>query len=151
MIKSLIKNNINYLIRLNYLMNSFYYPTPEKIIEYNLLMLSVLKIKKADKHELLSYQKLKTIIESCKAKEGDTYDKAVSLLKGLIQGHVFASGNRRTAFISVKDFVISNKERFRIKDHALQAKIMTGIREGYYEDNEIKEWIKNGKIREFKR
>ena len=28
---------------------------------------------------------------------------------------------------------------------------MLGIREGFYEDKEIKEWIKNGKIRKFKR
>ena len=31
------------------------------------------------------------------------------------------------------------------------AKIMTGIRENYYADEEIKNWIKHGTIREFKR
>ena len=33
----------------------------------------------------------------------------------------------------------------------MYAKVMTGIREGYYSDDEIVGWLKNGKIREFKR
>jgi len=73
------------------------------------------------------------------------------LLKGLIQTHPFASGNRRTAFIVAKEFVIINKENFGIKDDPSQSRIMLGIREGFYSDKEIKEWIKNGKIRKFKR
>ncbi len=31
------------------------------------------------------------------------------------------------------------------------SKIMIGIRENYYSNNEIKNWIKNGKIRKFER
>ena len=115
-------------------MSDIYYPTTDRIIEYNIFVLTLIKIKKADKHDLLSYKKLNDVLEACKNKEGDIYDKAVVLLKGLIQGHVFASGNRRTAFVAVKNFVISNKEKFRIKDHPMQAKIMTGIREGFYND-----------------
>ena len=127
------------------------YPTTEKIIEYNALALVLIKVKKADKPHILSKSRLVEIIEGCKKAEGDTYDKAVYLLKRLIQQHPFASGNRRTAFIATKDFVIINKMRFGIKDDPKQAKVMTGIREGFYTDDEIKEWIKNGKIREFTR
>ena len=83
--------------------------------------------------------------------EGNIYDKAVILLKGLIQKHPFASGNRRTAFIVTKDFIISNNEKFKIKDDPKYAKVMLGIREGYYQDKEIMGWIKDGKIRQFKR
>jgi len=50
-----------------------------------------------------------------------------------------------------KEFVIINKENFGIKDDPSQSRIMLGIREGFYSDKEIKEWIKNGKIRKFKR
>ena len=128
-----------------------YYPVLEKVIEYNLLVLTLIKAKKADKANLLSRERLEKVIEGCKNKEGDIYDKSVVLLKGLIQNHPFASGNRRTAFIVIKDFVINNNLKFGIRDHPSQAKIMTGIREGFYTDIEIKEWIKNGKIREFKR
>tara|TARA_Y100000310_G_scaffold334016_1_gene412786 strand:+ start:1167 stop:1493 length:327 start_codon:yes stop_codon:yes gene_type:complete len=108
-------------------------------------------VKKADKSEVLSHQKLINIIEGCKRLEGDTYNKAVFLLKELIQKHPFASGNRRTAFIVTKDFILNNKARFNIKDYPKQARIMLGIREGFYTDSEIKEWIKYGKIHEFKR
>lgn len=40
---------------------------------------------------------------------------------------------------------------FKIKDDPQQASVMRGIREGYYTEEEIKEWIKNGEIRAFKR
>ena len=127
------------------------YPTPEQIIEYNFLVLEMIKVKKADEPKLLSRIKLIEIIDDCKAKRSDVYDKAVILMKGLIQKHPFASGNRRTAFITTKDFVMSNKHRFGIKDDPAHTKVFQGIREHYYEDQEIKEWIKNGKIRKFKR
>jgi prophage maintenance system killer protein len=72
-------------------------------------------------------------------------------LEGLIKSHAFASGNRRTAFIITKHFIRKNKKVFRIKDDPKQAKVMTGIREDFYTHKEIKEWIKNGKIKAFKR
>ena len=50
-----------------------------------------------------------------------------------------------------KEFVIINKENFRIKDDPAQSKIMLGIMESFYSDKEIKDWIKNGKIRKFER
>ena len=128
-----------------------FYPTIEKVIEYNLMVLNLIKVKKADKPEVLSRQKISEVIEDCKKLKGDTYDKAVILLKGLIQKHPFASGNRRTAFIVAKEFVISNNETFKIKDDPQYARIMIGIRESYYQDKEIKQWIKDGKIKEFKR
>ena len=73
------------------------------------------------------------------------------LLKELTQKHPFASGNRRTAFVVTKEFVLQNNGSFKIKDDPRYARVMIGIREGYYKDNEIRKWIKNGKIKEFKR
>ncbi|MBW2974150.1 Fic family protein [Candidatus Woesearchaeota archaeon] len=131
--------------------NHIVYPTTEQIIEYNILALNMIRVKKADKVEVLSEARIDRVIKECKEAEGDIYDKAVCLLKGIIQEHAFASGNRRTSFIATKNFVISNKGKFRIKDDPYYARVMQGIRENYYDDNEIKEWIKNGKIKEFKR
>ncbi len=132
-------------------MSGFVYPTAEKLIEYNFLALEFIKVKKADQPKILSHSKINEVIAECENKEGDLYDKAVVLLKGLIQKHPFASGNRRTAFIATKDFVISNKGKFGVKDDPTYAKVMQGVRENYYSDEELKEWIRNGKIREFKR
>ena len=60
------------------------YPTIDKIIEYNLIILNIIKVKKADKPEVLSYEKIKKVIGECKKCNGDIYDKAAILLKGLI-------------------------------------------------------------------
>ena len=127
------------------------YPSAERIVEYNLLVLERIKVKKADSHRVLSLAKIQEVLDDCRKKEGKVYDKAVVLLKGLVQKHPFVSGNRRTAFIAVKYFMISNKVRFGIKDDPHYARAVQGIRENYYSEEEIKEWIKNGKIREFKR
>ena len=128
-----------------------FYPPIEKIIEYNFIVLNIIKVKKADKSEVLSKQKLLDIVKGCKNLKGDVYDKAAFLLKELIQQHPFASGNRRTAFVVTKYFVLKNKGKFKIKDDPKQARTMLGIRESYYSDEEIREWIKNGKIRKFER
>ena len=125
------------------------YPSQERIIEYNLLALEFVKAKKADSAKVLSSSKLKEVIEKCQETTGDIYDKALILLKGLVQKHPFASGNRRTAFIAVKDFCANNHTRFSVGDLPENSKVLLGIREGYYSDEEIKEWIKNGKIRKF--
>ena len=132
-------------------MRKVLYLTPERIIEYNLLALTLLEVKKADKAEVLSKGRLIDIAEGCRKTEGDIYDKAAYLLKQLIQQHPFASGNRRTAFIVTKEFALNNKCKFGIKDDPGQARAMTGIREGFYTSEELKEWIKHGKIRLFTR
>lgn len=127
------------------------YLTAQEIIEFNVLSLSLIKTKKADKSEVLSYMKIQEIVSDCESAEGDIYDKAVNLLKNAIKKHAFASGNRRTAFIITKHFLLLNEAEFNIRDEVEYAKIMTGIRENYYSDDEIKNWIKDGQIREFKR
>jgi prophage maintenance system killer protein len=65
--------------------------------------------------------------------------------------HAFESGNKRTAFLTTKKFVITNGEGFNIPDTEDNVTIMIGIRENYYTQKEIKEWIKYGKIKKFKR
>lgn len=129
----------------------FEYPSVDKIIEFNLLALSVIKVKKSDSAKVLSKPKLLNVINSCRLFKGNLFDKAVVLLKGIIQAHPFASRNRRTAFITVKYFLVMNNKKLGVKDDPVNARVMLGIREGYYSDNEIKEWLENGKIREFKR
>ena len=127
------------------------YPSVEKIVEFNLLALTLIKVKKADSHSVLSLSKIREAMKECQNAEGDIYKKATVLLKALVKKHAFASGNRRTAFIAAKFFVLSNGGSFRIVDDPHYARAMQGIREDYYSEEEITEWIKHGKIREFKR
>jgi len=127
------------------------YPKIEEIIDFNKKILEKIKVKKKDKVGLMSYSKLVEIRDSCKTTKGDIYDKAVCLLKNLIQKHPFESGNRRTAFGITKKFILENMGKFGVKNSEKDAKVLQGIREGYYEDYEIKKWLKEGVIREFKR
>jgi len=127
------------------------YPSVDQIVEYNVLVLNVIKVKKADAPHVLSREKLAHAIAECRKTDGGLYKKAAVLMRALVKAHAFASGNRRTAFVAAKGFVLANNGRFAIKDEPSYAKAMLGIREGYYSDNEMAEWIKDGKIREFKR
>ncbi|MFH1391847.1 MAG: Fic family protein [Candidatus Diapherotrites archaeon] len=127
------------------------FPSVEKVIEFNILALNIISVKKADSAKVLSKTKISEVLKECKGDRGDIYDKAVVLLKGIIQKYPFASGNRRTAFVTMKYFLGINRYKTRIKDDPKNARPFQGIRESYYLDEEIKEWIKNGKIREFKR
>jgi death-on-curing family protein len=132
-------------------MKKIIYPQTEKIIELNFLAINFIREKKSDKAKVLSVLKIHHALKKCKDKQGDVYDKATVLLKMIIGGHPFESGNRRTAFLTVKHFLRLNGKMFSPENIPEQSKTMLGIREGYYTDSEIKEWLKNGKIREFKR
>ena len=126
------------------------YPVPEKIIELNKIILRFLPLKKADEAKVLSIKKIQECIKECKENKGDIHEKATLLLIHLIQKHPFASGNRRTAFLTIKWFLLKNESYMKLKDDPKHAKIMLGIREGFYNQEEIKEWIKHGQIREFR-
>lgn len=132
-------------------MKVLYYPTVEQIIEFNHLALAMVKTTKADQAKVLRLSSLVEIIGACHKEEGDVFDKAVILLIGLVRKHPFASGNRRTAFLVMKDFLWHNKSYCGIKDDVRDARVLLGIREGFYSPTEIKEWIKHGKIRSFER
>lgn len=127
------------------------YLSTEKVIEFNLLALLAIKAKKADQSKLLSKLKIDNVLKECVVCEGDVFDKAEILLEGLVKAHAFESGNRRTAFIVMKYFLFINNKKTKITDDPINSRVMLGIRESYYSKEEIKEWIKNGKIREFKR
>jgi len=69
----------------------------------------------------------------------------------LTRVHAFESGDERTAFLTTKKFILQNDGKFNIPDTTDNARIMMGIREQYYSLKEIREWIKNGRIKEFTR
>lgn len=132
-------------------MQEIKYPSIEKIIGYNFLALTLIKVKRADQLEVLSYGKIKEILTACETKQGDLYNKAVVLLKGIVQKHPFASGNKRTAFITAKNFLLDNKGKLGVKEDPSCAKIMAAIRHDYYTDEELKGWLQHGQIRAFNR
>jgi len=128
-----------------------YYLDSDYIVELNKFAIKLYVQKKADKHEVLSYSKIRKATENCQTTNGDIYDKAVVLLKGLVKTHAFASGNRRTAVLATLVFCRINKHKIYIPNDPTNSRVLIGIRENYYKDKELKNWLKNGKIREFKR
>ena len=127
------------------------YPSLDKVIELNVLGLSTIKAKKSDAPKVLSKVKILNVLESCADTQGSVFDKAVVLLKGLVQAHAFASDNRRTAFLSTKYFLVLNGSKTRVADNPENARVLLGIRENFYSDEEIREWIQHGQIKAFRR
>ncbi|MEK6812599.1 MAG: type II toxin-antitoxin system death-on-curing family toxin [Nanoarchaeota archaeon] len=132
-------------------MKELSYLSEEDIITLNSLAILKFDVKKADEHKVLNQSSLTEALDKCRNKEGDIYDKATILLISLIRAHAFTSGNRRTALIATLDFLARNNTKSKIGDDPENNKIFIGIREGSYSKEEIKDWIKNGKIKKFER
>ncbi len=124
--------------------------TYSEIVKYNELAIEKIIVKKADKHEILSNAKITKVVNKCK-RGNEPYGVAACILKGLIQEHPFASGNRRTAFMATQEFLDRNNVELNVDNSGKQARVLQGIRENFYKDKEIKDWLKTGKIREFER
>jgi len=127
------------------------YPTVEEIQYYNTIAIEMFRKSKHDEAKTISVAYIEKAIEKVNNKQGTLYDKAAVMLYELTRIHAFESGNKRTAFLTTKKFVIKNEGKFKIPDSTDNVKVMIGIRENYYSLNEIKEWIKNGKIKKFRR
>jgi len=132
-------------------MDEIIYPTVEEIQYNNTIAIEMFRRNKRDQAKTISVSYIKKAIDATKEISGDLFDKAAILLLELTRIHAFESGNKRTAFLTTKKFVLTNGERFHIPDTEHNVKIMIGIRENYYTQQEIKEWIKHGKIKAFKR
>jgi len=127
------------------------YPTVDEIQYYNTIAIEMFRKSKMDQAKTISVSYIQKAIDKTKMNPGGIYDKAALLLIELTRAHAFESGNKRTAFLSTKRFILNNGGKFNIPDTTNNVKIMIGIREKYYSNNEVKEWIKNGKIKKFER
>ena len=132
-------------------MDGIIYPTIDEIKYYNTIAIEMFRKTKHDRAITIEDAFILKAIKAVKSKEGTIYDKAAILLLKLTQAHAFESGNKRTAFLSTKRFVLMNNSKFNIPDSTDNVKIMIGIRENYYTEEELRMWIKHGKIKEFRR
>ena len=124
------------------------YLTVDEVVAVNKGVLKEIRVKKADSHRVASRQKIEDALKKVQAEEGDTFQKAAVLLIELTKAHAFDSGNRRTAYAAAKLFLEANGEGLNIE---VEPKVLTGIREGFYETLEIAEWLKGNGIRTFLR
>jgi len=124
------------------------YVDSDEIVKVNKLVLREIVVRKADRPQVLSRTKLDLILANVHETKGDTHDKATALIIGLIRGHPFASGNRRTAFVATKLFLEQNGEKMSVEH---DPKILLGIREGFYTTAEVKSWLKGNAVKRFAR
>jgi death-on-curing protein len=124
------------------------YLTSDELIEVNRIVLKEIVVRKADRPQVLSYQKIEKLVEQVSKTEDDVYDKPTILLVGLVKQHPFASGNRRTAYVATKFFLESNGYCVTVTH---SPGVLQGGREGFYTTEEIKSWLKGSAIREFTR
>ncbi len=122
------------------------YLTLEESIESNRRVLKEINVRKADRHEVLAKVALTGILDAVEKLPGDVFDKATTLLTELIRKHCFGIGNKRTAYAATHLFLKANgKQLNAVQD----PRILIGIREGFYNNGEIKNWLKGNAIREF--
>ena len=124
------------------------YLTLDEIIEVNKNVLKEIRVKRADSHRVASRQKIEDVLSKVQAEEGDVYLKAAVLLIQLTKAHAFDSGNRRTAYAATKLFLEANGKTLDIE---VEPRVLTGIREGFYQTKEVVEWLKGHGIRAFVR
>ena len=82
-------------------------------------------------------------IEEAKAAEGINL-KAAILLKSIATSRIFQDGHHRTAYIITKTFLEKNDAEFKEKDDQKIIRFIKGIRA--YDVEQIKGWLKNGKL-----
>jgi len=125
-------------------MHKYRFPTAEEIIEVNRPVLAEIPVKKADRHQILSRAKLQLILDSAKNTNDDIYNSATELLFGIVKGHPFASGVRRTAVTVTSAFLKLNGAEGEVPH---DSEVLKGIREGFYNKGEVREWLRGHGIR----
>jgi prophage maintenance system killer protein len=129
-------------------MSDVIYPTIDELVELNRRVLGEIRVKKADRHQVLSPSGLEHLMRLVEEQAGDVYEKSVTLLTVLVRTHPFASGNRRTAYLATMSFLTMNRRTATVQH---DPRILQGIREEFYTRDEIKAWLKGHEIKEFRR
>jgi death-on-curing family protein len=126
----------------------YVYPPRHSIIFINEII-NAMSNRKADQHKLMKPAGfIDAAIKKAKQTQGDVYDKAAALLYDLVTAHGFASGNKRTGFITTLWFLRKNGGKTRIKNFNKAEKVITNLRT--FSTDEIAGWLRTGDIDETK-
>ena len=125
-------------------MSGYKFPTVDEIVDVNRRVLEEIPVKRADRHQVLSRAKLQLILDDARKVNGDVYNPATELLFGIVKGHPFASGVRRTAVTVTSAFLKLNGAGTEVPH---DPDVLKGIREGFYNKSEVKNWLKGHGIR----
>lgn len=92
------------------------YPSVDEIEFYNTIAIELFRRSKRDQAITISVAFIEKAIAGAKKQKGNIYDKAARLLIELTGVHAFESGNKRTAFLTTKKFILMNDAKFNIWD-----------------------------------
>ena len=77
--------------------------------------------------------------------DGDLYYRAAQLLRDLVTSHFFENGNKRTAWVTTREFLAQYDERPAERGEVAE-RVLRRIRR--YDVDELAEWIETGEIDE---
>lgn len=117
------------------------YPTVNDIINANKKAIELLRVTKAEKHELLvNKQIIQQMLDEVIKTRGSVKKKAAMLLKEINRRHFFGSANKRISFIVAADFLFTNEGKIPLK-RIEDVKFLIEIREGRRTLKEIERWL----------
>ncbi|MFQ6010051.1 MAG: type II toxin-antitoxin system death-on-curing family toxin [Candidatus Aenigmatarchaeota archaeon] len=120
------------------------YLTEEEIIQINKDVVSESAVE-TDTFGLLKEKDLNFLVERIRGMK-NIWDAAAKLLTGLIEGHIFLEGNKRTALSALETFLKLNGYNFSIEINEI--KVLYDIAEQKMNFKEIREWIKEHSVKE---
>lgn len=130
---------------MNYIEESLWYPS----IEYIDTKHSDILETNPDKYpgKIVSPINLLSVLHKARTTPG-VYRKAAVLFKEISREHVYEDGNTTTAILITIDFLNENNKEFAPEDQDLTAKV--GNNHGYFNTDEIANFLKKGEINEEK-
>lgn len=124
--------------------NGSHLPTPDDILQIHEDIEEAYDMTHTGTRAYLPEQKLQNVVDEAQEQE-DTYERGAVLLRDLITTHVFKDGNKRTAWVTTRQYLKQHGEEPAGAD-ASPERVLTRIQR--FEVPEIAEWLRNGSIDE---
>lgn len=119
-------------------------PTPEEILATHAEIERAYDMKYTGTRVAAPKLKLRRIVRDADGYD-DLYHRAAFLLRKLITAHLFEDGNKRTAWLTARKYLLENGEEPAERDSDAGL-VLRRIRR--YDVAEIAEWLESGKIDE---
>src|SRR5712692_10209800 len=85
-------------------MSDVIYPTIDELVELNRRVLGGIRVKKADRHQVLSPSGLEHLMRLVEEQAGDVYEKSVTLLTVLVRTHPLSERQQKNSISGDDEF-----------------------------------------------
>jgi len=127
--------------------NKLWYPSVDDAKQANKVAVTTFKATKSEQFKVLSERKINEAIDRCKKRRGSVETKSACILKNFSDKnlHSFASGNRRTAYILMNQFLWKNKGYAIAKKKEYTSELFKELRRRDIPEKEILRWYRHTK------